>query len=519
MRFDGTARRAHRRRRGPRAAMVSALAMTLLAGGLVAAPAGTASAATVDPAAWYELLNRNSGKALDVCAVSTADGACVQQYTRSGGANQQWQFVDSGGGFYRLRARHSGKVLDVFNWSTADGAAIVQWPDLNGANQQFRLTDSAGGFVRLLSRHSGKAVEVQNASTADGARVAQRTDSDAANQQWQLVPVGGTPPPPPPTGTLPSVFRWSSSGVLAGPRPDGAHGNVVAIKDFSVVRHNNQWLIYATTASPSQGWGLVQFAFGDWPQAATAPHTYLDTSAIGPGYRAAPQLFFFAPQNLWYLVYQTGPPTYSTSSDPSNPRSWSAPRTFIASEPPIVTQNKGPGGWIDFWVVCDPATCYLFFSDDNGHLYRAQTSLASFPNGFTNTQIVLTDSRFALFEASNVYKIAGQNRYLLIVEAIGSSGRRYFRSWTSTSLTGSWTPLAATEAEPFAGRGNVTFPAGAWTQDISHGELVRAGNDQTMTINPCNLRYVYQGMNPNAGGDYIQLPWRMGLLTQTNSAC
>jgi hypothetical protein len=162
------------------------------------APTG-ASAATVDPAAWYELVNRNSGKALDVCGVSTADGACIQQWARSGGANQQWQFADSGGGFYRLRARHSGKVLDVANSSTADGAAIVQWSDHNGANQQFRLVDSPDGYVRLISRHSGKAVEVQNASTADGGRVVQYADWGGANQQWQLVPVDGTS-----QGSLPS---------------------------------------------------------------------------------------------------------------------------------------------------------------------------------------------------------------------------------------------------------------------------------------------------------------------------
>jgi hypothetical protein len=322
----------------------------------------------------------------------------------------------------------------------------------------------------------------------------------------------------PPVGNLPSTFRWSSSGVLAAPRPDATH-NVVSVKDFSVVRHNNQWLIYATVANTAGGWGLVHFQFGDWPQAASAPHTYLDTaSAIGPGYRAAPQLFFFAPQNLWYLVYQSAPPTYSTSTNPANPASWSAPRTFIASEPAIVTQNKGPGQWIDFWVICDASTCYLFFTDNNGHLYRAQTTLANFPNGFGNTQIVLTDSRFALFEAANVYRVQGQNQYLLVIEAIGTNGRRYFRSWTATSLTGAWTPLAATEAEAFARSNNVTFPGGAWTQDISHGELVRAGNDQTLTINPCRLQYVYQGMDPSQSGlPYSQLPWRMGLLTQTNS--
>ncbi|HEY8473756.1 MAG TPA: non-reducing end alpha-L-arabinofuranosidase family hydrolase [Natronosporangium sp.] len=343
------------------------------------------------------------------------------------------------------------------------------------------------------------------------------------------VPCNGTqqpptsaPPttsPPPQQGSLPSSFQWTSSGVLAGPRPDAQHPDALAIKDFSVVRHNGQWLIYATTASPS-GWGLVHFAFEDWPQAGSAPHTYLDTaSAIGPGYRAAPQLFYFAPQDLWYLVYQTGPPTYSTSTDPADPTSWSAPQTFIAEEPPIVRDNKGPGQWIDFWVICDSANCYLFFSDDNGHIYRAETSLSNFPNGFGNTQIVLSDSRFALFEATNVYRVLGTDQYLLLQEAIGSDGRRWFRSYTADSLTGTWTPLAATESNPFARANNVSFPISAWTRDISHGELVRAGNDQTLPINPCNLRFVYQGMDPSAGGEYILLPWRMGLLTQTNSPC
>ncbi|MEY9996518.1 hypothetical protein ABIE67_008550 [Streptomyces sp. V4I8] len=49
--------------------------------------------------------------------------------------------------------------------------------------------------------------------------------------------------------------------------------------------------------------------------------------------------------------------------------------------------------------------------------------------------------------------------------------------------------------------------------------MVRDGNDQNLTINPCRLQYVYQGIDPRAGGDYIRLPWRMGLLTQTNSPC
>ena len=98
----------------------------------------------IDTSAWYVLVNRNSGKALDVYNFSTADGGRITQWTRSTANNQQWQFVDSGGGYYRIRSRHSSKVLDVYNVSTANGAAIVQWADHNGNNQQWRAGHVVG---------------------------------------------------------------------------------------------------------------------------------------------------------------------------------------------------------------------------------------------------------------------------------------------------------------------------------------------------------------------------------------
>ncbi|GAA3422130.1 hypothetical protein GCM10018952_71140 [Streptosporangium vulgare] len=158
--------------------------------------AGPASAATIDTSAWYVLVNRNSGKVVDVLDRATADGAPIAQWARNDGAWQQWQFVDSGGGYYRLRSRHSGKVVDIYNHSTADGAQVVQYTDLNGGNQQFRVVDTDNGHVKLINRTSGKALEVWERSTADGARVSQYTDLNGTNQQWQLVKLGGTDPVP-----------------------------------------------------------------------------------------------------------------------------------------------------------------------------------------------------------------------------------------------------------------------------------------------------------------------------------
>lgn len=178
-------------RRGRRAGLTLAVITTLVgaaAAVLVGAPPATA--ASIDTNAYYVLVNRNSGKVLDVRDTSTADGAVIQQWSRNDGAWQQFQFVASGSGYYRLKARHSGKVVDLWEWNTADGAEYRQYADQNGTNQQFQVLDSDSGHVRLINRHSAKALEVWERSTADGGRISQYADLNGTNQQWQLVAVG-----------------------------------------------------------------------------------------------------------------------------------------------------------------------------------------------------------------------------------------------------------------------------------------------------------------------------------------
>ncbi|GHI06233.1 hypothetical protein Scel_45540 [Streptomyces cellostaticus] len=331
-------RQTHRGRRlYQRRSFWAAISLAVVGGSVVVV--NTASAGTVNTNAWYVLVNRNSGEVLDSVAYGTSDGGSLVQWSRNGGTNQQWKFIDAGNGNYRLQNRNSGKVLDDYKWSKTAGSKLVQWRDLNGANQQFHMEKSSDGYVRLINRFSGMAVEVQGGSKSDGGRIVQNRDRGGVNQQWKLVPAGsasgtgnpgnsGSTPTPggsapasqAPSGTHPASppaspaatdgsstkrFMGSNTVLIGGSMSDASASAAPFDVRYAYVHSQPAPSSdYYSAARCQDGWSGW---WGCWTGSTTAPGTYVtyrDTVAAQATYKGSPR-----PQKMlwtWYSLRDLG---------------------------------------------------------------------------------------------------------------------------------------------------------------------------------------------------------------------
>ncbi|MFJ5218650.1 RICIN domain-containing protein [Streptomyces sp. NPDC088354] len=168
------------------------------------------------PTGWVTVAAKHSGKCVDAAAAATANGTAVQQYACNGTTAQQWQFQATSDGYVRVNNRNDAtKSWDVTDVSTADGAPVQLWSYSSGANQQWLPVEEAGGTYHFVNRNSGKCLDVPSASTADGARVQQYTCNGTAAQSFSLGSTDApqNPPGTPDLGPNVSVFDPSMSSA------------------------------------------------------------------------------------------------------------------------------------------------------------------------------------------------------------------------------------------------------------------------------------------------------------------
>lgn len=143
----------------------------------------------------YEIVNVNSGKALDVRNGVAENNAIVQQYSRNNSQAQRWFIRDSGAGYY-LQSALGNWVLDLSGGNTANGAAIRLYTPNGTASQLFVVSSSdvniATGVSMIITSVANKKLvtDVTSASTANGARVQLYLSNNTNAQKYRFESIG-----------------------------------------------------------------------------------------------------------------------------------------------------------------------------------------------------------------------------------------------------------------------------------------------------------------------------------------
>ena len=241
---------------------------------------------------YYLIVNKGSGKVVDICGGADADGTNIWQYDENGTDAQKWEILPAGDGAYYILAKKNGKVIDVqygsmqngtnvwlysqngtnaqkFNFlksgenvSIGDGVytivsklddqkvldisggsmnsgANLQLYENNGTDAQKFIITKTGDTYRITSLNSGMTLDIAGGSIQSGTNVRQYFNNNTAAQRWVLRHTGD--------GTC--YFAAGNNGA-----------NVLDVSGAETADGTNLW-VYAANGSDAQKFYLKAVAY------------------------------------------------------------------------------------------------------------------------------------------------------------------------------------------------------------------------------------------------------------------
>jgi hypothetical protein len=341
------------------------------------------------------------------------------------------------------------------------------------------------------------------------------------------------------TQTSDSVFpyrHWTTQPPFFTAGAAGTFDEVSA-KDPSIVRYDGKWHLFYTSkpnkSNKSFGDGVGYVAAETLAGLQTAKRH--DLNAIVDDIVIAPQIFYFRPHRLWYLIAQTPndrpsqlDPVYLTNPDIGDVDGWSKPKILKTN------RKNSDAFWIDFWVICDSSKAHLFYTDHAGSMFRMETPIDRFPDGFAESSAQLAvavqgrdkTGPWRLHEASHTYYVTDERKYLTLLEAVRphptkrnywDSRNRFVFAMVADSLEGPWERVEDGQND-FIGIPKYVFDRdGSQTLDdqISHPELIRSGFDERLEVKGFRLQIMFQAFDAAQtpdNYDYDKLPWKLSIM-------
>ena len=139
----------------------------------------------------FKIMNRNSGKYLDLDNNKTDNNTAIVQFDDEGvDASQTWTFTEvmNGKGVYSICSYgNKNRGMDVVDFSKENGAQVQLYDYLGNPHQQFILYDCGEGYYQLVARNSGKVVEIPQSSKGNGEWIKIFDNNGTHTQQWAVV--------------------------------------------------------------------------------------------------------------------------------------------------------------------------------------------------------------------------------------------------------------------------------------------------------------------------------------------
>ncbi len=118
---------------------------------------------------YFELVHKSTGLYLAIEYANRNDGAKVVVANDAENTNQVWAFTAVGDGYYKMVNRNTGKSMDVSAHSTVAGVEITQYTSNGGDNQVVKAVANDDGTYTFTFKHSSLALTATERYTTQEA--------------------------------------------------------------------------------------------------------------------------------------------------------------------------------------------------------------------------------------------------------------------------------------------------------------------------------------------------------------
>ena len=289
----------------------------------------------------------------------------------------------------------------------------------------------------------------------------------------------------------------------------------ISVKDPSVIFSNGNYHLFYTTHLDSNNTEIRHASGPNLKSLEQAKRTRV----VAGG--AAPQVFVH--KEMFYMICNGKRLKVNKGDDLGLEKNWQDIGEIyqggVSGTNPVSNEKKAPWGPIDFWMIADGDTLFLFYALNNGAIGMTHQPLSAFPNAsnWSPHVIAVAEKGFdKIFEAPHIYHSMSDGLFYMQVEGMDGPKRK-LALYKSTKLDCTWDQDGwKLVNESWACGSNISFEnCQNWTNQVSHPEAIRSDDSLKMNIDDINKsHWLFMGIDPaaNKGKKYGEIPWKIGVM-------